>query len=344
MAINTKSKVIAAKIETVFNVAEVLASTDTFTVKSNSKVDATLDTVARDIIQDSMLKTAPIPVRENTSGTIDFELMPSGTVDDLLGDPFLEAGMGRKSIAAIAGAGTGCFIGYSDDGVTIADQIYMAQATDVNASTAVAYTLANTTEATKSLTIKEFLGLNKSVEATGNVIDSIDIALPTADVATISYSFAGCGFTTNNADTKLTPSCTSTIPYLGKSATFTFDGGSLPATDVSIKIANTVYNEESLIANGYTSKKVTSKDITGSFTLLFEDYTLLTKLQNNTDGTLYIVLTQGINKFAVYIPALKLTTFSKADSSGIMTQTVEFTVVNSCVAGQEAIIIGQEVV
>lgn len=328
--LKSRSKVIAAKIESVFNVAESLSSTDTLEVQSSTSINTTMDTVARDVIKDSLLSTPDIPVRENTSGEISVELMNSGTGDDILGDALLEAGVGVKSVAGAAGAGTGAFIGFSDDGTTVADEIYMATASDTNASTAVAYTLASPNSDTKSLTVKEFVGTNKSVTTTGNVVSAVKITLPTADVASISFSVEGCGFSTNEADTKLATNCITSLPYIGKSATFKFDGNSLSATDVSIDITNTIFNEEAVTADGYTSKVITAQEVKGTFTALFTDYSMLTKFQSNASGSLYIVLTQGTSKFAVYIPELKITSFSKTDNSGVLSQTIEFKVPYSC--------------
>ena len=338
MAILDKSRVLAAKLETVFNVAETLTAADTVQVKGSSKLDAKMDSVERAVITDSLLKTAPINVRENTSGNLDFELMPSGTGDDILGDVLWEAGFGVKNPA---GQDSGFFVGYSDAGTTSANEIYEAQSGDTG--TATGYTLSGTTDATKSLTLKQFIGTNKSLETTGNVVSAVDISIPTADVATVSFSVEGCGFTTNNADTKLTPACVTALPYLGKSAVFSFDNNTLSATDVSIKIANTIYNEEGITSAGYTSKQITGKDITGSFTILFEDYSMLTKLQNNISGSLYIELNQGTNKFGVYIPALKLTSFGASSNNGVMTQQVDFAVVYDCSTTTEPIIVAQEV-
>ncbi len=342
--LKSKSKVIAAKLEAVFNTAETLTSADTLEIKESSNVTTTLATVSRKVIRDSLLTTPVIPIRENTSSTIDVELLPSGVADDILGDALLEAGMGKKSPAGLAGSGTGAFIGFSDDGATPADIIYMAQAGDTNDSTAVAYILNKPSGITKSLTIKEFLGTSKSVETIGNVVSSIKISLPTADVASMVFSVEGCGFATNESDTKLTPVCSTNLPYLGKSATFKFDGVTVAATDVSIDITNTIFNEESLIVDGYSSKSITSQEIKGSFTALFEDYSMLTKFKNNVDGSLYVSLSQGANTFAIYIQKLKLTSFSKSDNSGVMSQTVEFQVPYDCSGGiAEPIIVASQV-
>ena len=337
MAIKTRSKVIAAAIESVFNTAETLTNADTLEVKMASSVEATMDTVERDVIRDSLIGLAPIPVRENTSGTIEVELM-ADTAGALIGDMLLEAGMGIKSPA---GTGTGAFIGFSDAGTTPGDVIYMAAA--LEDGTATAYTLAAPTDPTKSLTIKEFIGSNKSIQTTGNVIESFTISLPTADVCMASFTVAGCGFTTNNTDTKLTANCTAALPYLGKSAVFKFDGVSVAATDVTIEVANEVFNDEAITADGYSSKVITGQTITGSFTALFEDYAMLTKFQNSEDGALYVELNQGTNKFGIYIPKLRLTSFSKSDNGGVTQQSVDFQVVYDCGASvQEPIIIANE--
>ena len=341
MAIKSKSKVVAAKIETTFNVEETLANTDALQVKSNSTLEVSLETKERDVIRDSLLSMAPIPIREDAKGTIAVELMPSGTNDDLLGDVLLTAGLGVKSPAAVAANGTGGFIGKEADGTTAADKISITDGT-VD-STATLYYLAPPSASTKSVTLKEFVGTDKSVVTTGNVVETIKFNLPTADIATLEFSVGGCGFTTNNSDTKLTPTCTDGIPYLGKSATYMFDGISLDATDVSIDVTNEVYNVASVTVDGYSAKVITGQAIKGSFKVLFEDYSLLTKFQNNVDGSLYIVLQAGADKFGVYIPKLKLTSFSKSDDSGVISQTVEFMVVNSCVAGEEPIIFASEV-
>lgn len=334
--VTSKSKVFAAKLETTFNVAPVLTNSDTFEIKSSSALNATLDTVERDVIRNSMLGLAPIPVRENTSGNLDFELIPlGGSVDALLGDMFWEAGMGVKSASGTVASGA--FIGYSDAGTTPASEIYLAAAGETG--TATAYLLGGVSDPTKSLTVKEFVGTNKSMTTTGNVVESINISLPTADVAMVSFAISGCGFSTNEADTKLTPSCVTSLPYLGKSAVFKFDGSTVNATDVSVTIANEVYNEESLASDGYSSKVITGKTVTGSFTVLFEDYSLLTKFQNSQDGELYIELTQSGNKFAIYIPMLRLTSFAKSDSNGVQSVSVDFQVPSACVAGVQPIVV-----
>lgn len=333
--ITAKSTVIAAKIESTFNVAEVLTNADCLEVKSSSTLDTTLSTVERDVIRNSMLSLPPIPVRKETSGNLDFELVSESALsDDLLGDVLWEAGMGVKEAG---GLGTGGFIGYSNAGTTPADMIYLAGATETG--TATVYLLGGTSTPTKSLTVKEFVGTNKSMTTTGNVVESITINLPTADIATVSFSLSGCGFTANDADTKLVPTCSNVVPYLGKSAVFKFDNNSISATDISLNIANEIFSQESLASDGYTSKTITGKTVTGSFTVMFEDYSMLTKFQNSTDGSLYIQLTQGSNKFAVYIPKLRLISFSKATSDGIYTQSVDFQVLQDCTAGVEPIVI-----
>ena len=337
MPIKSKSKVVAAKIETTFNVAETLTNTETLEVAASSSLSATLDTVERDVIRDSLLGQAPIPVRENVSGNIDFEIIPSGTDHDLNGDAFWEAALGIKSPA---GADTGAFIGYSDAGVTPASEIYLAVATETGTSTA--YLLGSTTDATKSLTVKEFLGADKSLETTGNVVESVSINLPTAGVATASFSIAGCGFTTNNADTKLTSSCVTELPFVGKSAVFKVNGTDYAATDVSINIANEVYNVESLATDGYSEKVITGKSVTGSFQILFEDFSELTAFQNSTDGSLYIEIAQGTDKFAIYVPVLRRTSVATSDDNGVIVQTVEFQVIEDCATTAEPIIIACE--
>jgi len=336
MAIITqKSTVMAAKLETTFGVAAVLANADCLEVKSSSKLDTTLDTVERDVIRNSMLSLPPIPVRKTTSGNLDFELLPEGaTSDDLLGDALWEAGMGLKEAGGI---GAGAFIGYSDAGITPASEIYIADVADTG--TATAYLFGTTTTPTKSLTIKEFIGVDKSMTTTGNVVESIKISLPTADVCSVSFSVSGISFTSNNTDTKLVPTCSNVLPYLGKSAVFKFDGVTVNATDVSIDITNEVYNEEALVSDGYVSKVITGKKVSGSFTVLFENYDMLTKFQNSVDGSLYVELTQGSNKFAVYIPKLRLTSFSKSVNNGVWSQSVDFDCLQDCAVGVEPIII-----
>lgn len=338
MAIKSRSQVIAAKLETTFNVAESLTSADTIEVNDSSNVDVSIETKERKVIRDSLLDMAPIPIRESSKAAINVEVAPSGTADDLIGDPFFEAGMGVKSPA---GSGTGAFIGYSDAGVTPADMIYMAQSGDTG--TAVAYTLAGTTAQTKSLTVKEFIGADKSVLTTGNVVSSIKIALPTADVATVAFDMEGCSFTVNESDTKLAPACTNALPYLGKSAKYVFDGVSMNATDVNIDIANTVYNVEAITSAGYSAKAITGAKIDVSFKLLFEDYSLLSKFQNSADGSLYVELDSGANKFAVYIPTLRITNFSKSDNGGVLEQQITAQVIVDCGSSSEPIIIASEV-
>ena len=81
-------------------------------------------------------------------------------------------------------------------GVTPVDEIWLASAGEVDSTSAVYY-LASPDSATKSVTIKEFVGADKSVVTTGNVVESIKFNLPTADIATLEFSVAGCAFTTS---------------------------------------------------------------------------------------------------------------------------------------------------
>jgi len=338
MAIRSKSKLVAAKIESTFNVAETLTDTEALEVAMSTSISATLDTIDRDVIRDSLIGLAPIPVRENVSGNVDFELIPSGTDSDLNGDAFWEAAMGKKSPL---GSDTGAFIGFSDAGTTPAKAIYMAAGGETG--TATAYTLSGTTDATKSLTIKEFMGADKSLLTTGNVIESLSIDLPTAGVCTAKFNFGGCGFETNNSDTKLNGSCVNEIPFVGKSATFTVNDVTYDATDVNITVNNEIYNLETLATDGYAEKVVTGKTVTGSFKILFDDFSELTAFQNSTDGALYIEIAQGTDKFAVYVPTMRRTSVSTQDNSGIIEQSIEFQVVESCGgAATEAIIVACE--
>jgi hypothetical protein len=322
MAVSIKSKLIAAKKETVFNTAETLTDADVIEVSASSTLEPTVETIERDVLRDSFIAAPSIPVRNLVSGSITTELL--GDTDALIGDVLYEIGIGKRT---------------ENGGEITATDVKVGGAGD-----ALIYTLASPSDATSSATVKEFIGADKSITATGVVVDEVTFNVPTAGVATTDFKLSGCGFTSNNTDTKLTSTCTNSIPFIGKSATFEIGGVSFCATDVSITIANDVFSQECITTDGYGSKSVTAKSITGSFTTLFEDYTLLDKLRNNDKGSFFLKLTQGTHEFGIYIPEIVYTSVGKGDDSGIVTQSVEFMVSQGCGANMEPIIVGHKVV
>ena len=323
MAITTKSKIIAAKKETTFNTAETLTDAEVIEVLSKSSIEPKVDTIERDTIRGSFIKAKSVPVRNLADGTVSVEIV--GDTDDLMGDVFYEIGIGKKTA-------NGCLIGATD--IT----------TGGGSDDATLYSLSAPSDATVSATVKEFVGADKSLTVTGVVVDEVTINVPTAGIATTDFKLSGCGFTSSNADTKLNSTCVSSVPFIGKSATFQVGGVDFCATDVSITISNDVFSQECITTDGFGSKAVTSKDIKGSFTTLFDDYSLLTALQNNTTGSLFLKLTQGTSEFAVFCPEISYTSFSKGEDNGIITQQIEFMVSLACGSTTEPIYVAHKAV
>lgn len=335
MALQSKGTIYAVAKEVTFNTAPTFVDADVMEMTTDTSLSPSVDSIERKAVSNSFISAPSIAVKEYGSGSISVELIPENTGTDMNGDVILDVALGIKEDPAL---GTGAFIGYSDAGVTPANMIYEADVADTG--TATLYKLAKPTTTPQSLAVQQFVGGSGDdvVTYTGVVPNSVTIAIPTADIATISFDVGAAGFATSTGETPLVGTALTESPYVGKNATFTIDGTEYCATDVSLTISNTVTDVECLTTQGIGEKVVVSKAVTGSMSFTFEDFSELDKLKNNTDGELYVEMTSGAHQFAIYLPKIRYTSVDVGDTDGLVTNSIEFAAFNDDTTG-EAILV-----
>ncbi len=323
----TQGAVYAAIKEATFNGGGTFTDADVVPVTSDTSLKPEVDSVERKAVCPSFIGQPKLAGKEYGSGTFGLELIP---VDDdpvvskeLLGSVILEVALGIKELPATE---SGAFIGFSDAGTTPANEIYEAQAGEDG--TAILYKLNKPCGSQDSLALKMMLGCDtsdsQSLNFTGVVPNSVTFNFPVADIATVSFDVGASGFSTASGETLLNALCLETNPYVGKNAKFTVDDVTYEAKDLSFSIENTVSDREAITSAGITSKAVTGKMVKGSLTVTFQNWDELNKFKNNADAKVYMELSNGSHKFAIYMPKVRYTSVSVEDDDGILVNKLEF--------------------
>ncbi len=335
----SKGAVYAVILETTFNSGGTFSDTDVIEVTSDTNLKPEVDSIERKAVCSSFVAQPKIAGKESGSGTLAVELIPDAS-GDLHGAPVLQVAMG---IREVPGNGTGAFIGYSDAGTTPANKIYEAQSGETGE--AFLYKLNKPCGTQESLAIKQMLGCDtadsQTLLFTGVVPNSVTFDFPVADIATISFDIGAAGFSTASGETLLNGLCLDTNPFVGKNAVFTVDGHSYEAKDLQFSIENTVSDREAITSSGITEKAITAKLVKGSLTINFQDWSELDKFKNNQDAEIYLEMSSGTHKFAIYIPRARYTSVGIEDDDGILVNKIEFEATEDSTLG-EAILVAHQ--
>ena len=325
MAKKTRGIITQVAKEDTYNVAPTFSDTDTI-VAEKTDISPKIDTVNRKALSCSLITEAGLPVRFTASGSIALEML--STKDEngypiLYGDVLYLAGLGAKNLAT-GDNGTGGFIGKTADGATDVNEINFADST--HAGDATIYTVSDGAEKV-SLAVRKFYDSGDAVLlATGLVVSKTELNFNQADILSASFSLEGAGYTTQSGLTK--PSCVfpSEKPFVGKNAVFTYKGNTVNAQNVSISIENKITSVESITTEGYIDKVIVEKTIGGQFTVLFEDFSYLDDLTNQTIGELFMAIPNGTSEIGVYLPRIKVSEVNINDNSNMLIEvTVSFT-------------------
>ena len=326
MALKTRGIVTEVAVESSYNVAPSFSDSDVI-VAEKADINPKIDTVNRKSISCSLITEAGVPVRFTADGTIAVEMISGADGDGnpaFYGDVLYLAALGTKDVAT-GDNGKGGFIGKTSDGGTDVNEINFADSS--HAGTATIYTVTDIETAKTSLSVQKFYDSGDEVLlATGLVISKADFSFNQADILSASFSLEGAGYTTESGLNKPDCNLPANNPFVGKNATFTYKDSARNAQNVSISVANKITSVESITTEGYIDKAIVEKTITGSFTLLFEDFSYLTDLTNQTVGSLYMAIPNGDNEIGVYLPRIKVTEVNINDNSNMLIEvSVSFT-------------------
>ena len=332
MAKKTRGIVVQVHQEDSFGAGATFTDSDVI-VFNEFSANPKEDKVDRKQINCDIVKKAGVNVRSTVDGNASIEVVPvtNGNDQDLAAFVLWNAGLGWRNAPGHAGddtdKGKGGFVG-KDHAGNDADQVSLADSD--TAGTDVVYTLSEGNTGSSnvaSIAFKKFYDASDvELYAKGVVVNKVDIAAATADIVTATFGLEGANYETPTGDTK--PACASldTLPFIGKSATFKYDGNSINAMDVSFSVANQITNEEGITGSGYTNKIIVEKQVTGSFKVLFDNFSYLDAMKAATNHELYLEITSGNNKFGVYFPQLKITDFSVTDNSNMLIEAqISFT-------------------
>jgi len=353
MARKTRGIVTQIKEEATFNAGAEFTDADVV-VANEASITPKTDMVDRKFVSCDIVKLGGVPVRNTTDGTISVEIVAdtSGTDTDFFGKVLFGAGFGYKNIPGHAGddtdKGKGGFVG-KDSAGNDADMVSLAD--DNTAGTDIVYYVApksagNTAGEveTYSIAVRKFYDADSvCLYTTGVRANKVDFSVPTADIITASFGVEGSDYTTPTDQTKPACSTITAAPFVGKSAVFKYQGNTVNAMDLQISVANTIANEDDLVSAGYSDKIITEKAISGSFKILFEDFSYLDQLKEQTIGTLYLNVKVGDNEFGIYLPRVKVQDYQVTDNSNMLVEaTVNFIAETDAnlVPAPEAILVG----
>jgi hypothetical protein len=107
-------------------------------------------------------------------------------------------------------------------------------------------------------------------------------------------------------------------------------GTTYPVSNVSFELANELYRRTDVTTSGTRDIIRTKRNVTGSFSLLYEDAAVETAFRNGTTAELIMVSSEGDtaltvgNTFAVSLPKIKYTRIPKSKDSGLFKYDVSF--------------------
>lgn len=314
MAILNLGTVIAVAKETAIGVP-VATWVDSNVVSFNdgSGLTPATEVLERNLLNGSFLACPSLSGTSSTSGNLDTEI----GVQTVVGT---EAGKLKGHL--LWEAGLGIYAEQSAD-CSVANVITIEADPVTNPTGYDLYKLSKPDDARITLAVREYLGgTNKVLEHRGVVVDSIGISLSAGQIATASFSVSGIDYQTPTGLTVLNNLGCGSNPFVVKLAKFFYNGVAVEASDVSINIENTVTDRMFVNSSGIGNKVVVGKGINVTYNIDLNDLTSYDTLKNNTKGTLYIELVNGVEEMRIYIPQLTYTAVDKSSDGGILTMGI----------------------
>ena len=326
----------------------------------NPTMDASVESIEREVLKNSLVKDKPIPGKETSSGSFGVELS-SVIAGEINGDILFESGMGAKLAAVTSEAAT-----VATQVVTVVDSgLYaIGQAVKLTGGAAtefavirtiptgttftvaptvaddsdtveglLSYTIAKPDTAAISLAIEEYFE-NATNQITytysGVVVTDMTLNFPVANIVKADFSVAGAGFDVATAVGDRSSICHSFDPYVAKNMTFTYDGVSYDVDDLSVNIASDVMDIEALTTDGITNKVITGKStVGGSFGLEYEGTALFEAFQASTTGELFGTVSNVTTTALFYAPNVVISQSSKSIDNSVYKDSADFSCLSS---------------
>jgi hypothetical protein len=191
------------------------------------------------------------------------------------------------------------------------------------------FTIARPDTPAVSLAVKEYIeNATSKIAYTYHGVVATDMALefPLANIVKATFTLAGAGFDVASGVSDEVRQCFDLSPYIAKNMTFTYDGTSYDASDLTMNVASDIVDIEAVTTDGLTNKVVTGKsNVGGSFTLEYSGVDLFNTYQNGTDGELFGTVSNATTTFGFYAPKVILTNAAKSIDAGLYRENIEYT-------------------
>lgn len=325
------------------------------------------DEIARDVNNNSYDDVEPVSGMETVSATISAELHGSGTAGvSSEQDALWQAAIGERTVtvsATTTAASTTTLVklGAGGSGFRAGQHIIL----DPSAGGTGAYEVTRITEiATNDLTVYPALSVapptGRAIAAAVHYRPSITelhslalhfyrggitlekyrgckvsgLTLDYTAGQTINPSFTLEGMNTEaptaSAYTLGTPTPDAGVVHVARLMTVSMGGASMAASNVSLNIANELFNVTALTTTGVTNVIRVKRTITGSFSVFYANKDIEDAFRNGTTATLMLVSSTGGtnlvvgNTVAISLPKIKYTAVPKSKDNGIYKYDVSF--------------------
>lgn len=314
MALLQKGTVFAVDTETTIGAGQtgVWSNSDVIGFNEDSSMTPATESIERNILNGSFLACPSLAGNETVSGSLNVEF----GIQTVAGT---EAGKLKAHNLFLAGLGV--YAEQAADVDTVAKSISIEVDPVTNPTGYDLYKLSKPSDARTTLCVREIIGGNGDtvLDYKGVVVDSIALNLTSGQIITAAFSVSGIGYNTATGQTVLASLGCGANPFVVKSAKLSVDGTEIAAMDVSLTINNTNTDRMAISSTGISDKVTTAKSIEVSYTLDMVNVAAYTKLKNNEVGTMFIELTNGVEKAFIYMPKIKINSVDKSSDSGVIT-------------------------
>uniref|UniRef100_A0A6M3XPG3 Putative tail protein n=1 Tax=viral metagenome TaxID=1070528 RepID=A0A6M3XPG3_9ZZZZ len=191
----------------------------------------------------------------------------------------------------------------------------------------------------KTFTIEEgFLDIGQYFQYVGMRVASWSLTVPPNAMVESTFSFLGENMTTSTTSLDSSPTAASANErFSGIDAGVIYEGGAAIAyvTNLEMSLDNGV-NPVFVVGNTAVKTVVAGRcNVTGTLTALFQDATIMNKFINETESSLWLVLTDPDgNKLAIDLPRIKYGTGDpQAAGEGEFTLPMSFTALRDATTG-----------
>lgn len=293
--------------------ATAWADTDVVSFNDDSGLTPATDSITRNVFNGSFIACKSLTGQESTSGSLNTEV----GITTVTGS---EAGKLKGHL--LWKAGLGIYVEQGAD-TTVANTISEEADPVTNPTGYDLYKLSKPDDARTTLCVREYLGgTNNVIEHKGVVVDSISLTLTAGQIATASFSVSGIAYNIPTGQPVLTNLGCGSMPFVTKLAVLKIDNVLIPAQDLTLNINNTNTDRNAITSTGISDKVITAKSVDLSYTVDLEDLSAYTKLKNNTDGAVYIELTNGAEEIRIYLPKVSYNSLDLGTDGGVKTLSI----------------------